>query len=291
MRVKHIIPGLLLAGVLIAPVQSEPLAPPERTDFRSFSPDQLVVLSEQDSRGVIGVIYPEGRYLLSMAASGLVKEVLVREGDWVVAEQPLVELQSDIEKLEIQRLQLLLQDGHAVRAARERLAIFQRQLANAETLYEQSRSISLDELSQLQMQAIQLQAELAQLELDQRRVEQDYQIARKQLEQRSLQAPVEGYITQLKPRAGEWAQAGEPILELVDPSRSYIRFYLSPAQVQQGLVLGKPLRFSVEALEHQGELSYIAPLADSASGLIEIRLAFDNPDGLIKPGLRAVVHL
>jgi multidrug efflux pump subunit AcrA (membrane-fusion protein) len=39
-----------------------------------------------------------------------------------------------------------------------------------------------------------------------------------------------------------------------------------------------------------GLVNFVSPLADSASGLVDVRIRFANPNGRIRPGAKAVIR-
>ena len=259
-----------------------------REDYRRFDPSVSVPVVGGSAQA--GVIYAERRYLLSPGVSGLVAEVTLREGDRVAAGTPLVVLEQDIEKLEIERLEVQLRDRSLLESTRQRLVLVREQLQSAEQLFATTRSISRDELSVLRANVLALQGEIGALELDKRREAIDLRIAQARLAQRTLRAPVAGVIVQLRPQVGEWVQAGEPVVELVDPTSHYIRIHLPVAQVQ-ALGLGQTVAFAVDDQRAEGRVRFISPVADAASGLVEVRIAFDDPDYRFRPGLKALIEL
>lgn len=280
--------ALPLAAVLVMSTASAQ-APAERgrDNFRAFDPGTTDVSREA---GVVGVVYPSQRYLLAFAASGIVGNVPVKEGDQVRAGASLMVLEQSSERLELQRLELLLEDQSALRAARSRVELQRRQVQTAQDLYERTRSISLDELNALRMRLVDLEAELAQRELDKQRESLDVRIARSELAKRTLQAPSAGYVVQIKLRRGEWAQAGDPVVELADVSQIYIRFSIPPARAR-ALSVGGQVSFEIEGQRGTGRVTLISPVADPASGLVEVRVEADNRQARFRPGVQARVLL
>lgn len=273
----------------------ESVAIEARRDFRAFSPDAPDALrtggnSMQGNEEIVAVVYPRHRFLLSLSVSGVVAKVPVTEGDFVEANDLLIALEQDLERLELQRLELMLKETEILQASAERLALIGEQARLARQLYEESRSISRDELNALEMQHIMLKAEHVSLRLQKEREALDFAIGQGSLDKRNLRAPHPGFITRITVKPGEWAQAGDPIVELVDSTESFIRFSL-PNQRAQSLLLNDPISFEVEGVRAEGYISFISPVADPASGLVEVQVSFDNTEGRIRPGLSARVFL
>jgi len=260
-----------------------------RLDFRNFDPSTVQNQAAR-SNELVGIVYPRQRLLLAFSVSGAVGNVPVKEGDQVKASAPLMSLEQSTERLELQRLELLVQDQSAVNSARTRLELHRRQLRNAQELYDRSRSISLDELTALRIRLVDLEADLAQRELEKKRDALDLRIARSELEKRTITAPVNGYIVQIKLKRGEWAQVGDPVIEVVDVSSVYIRFSVQPARAQT-IKVGMPVTFDVQGQQGNGKVTLVSPVADPASGLVEVRVEADNPQFRFQPGLQARVKL
>lgn len=283
--------GLILAFGLVlllaSPAAAQDATSLVRGDYRSFEP---ALSSPTRSTAVDGVIYAERRYLLALNASGVVAEMALRQGDRVEAGAALVRLDSVVERLEIERLETQLRDRSVLESTRSRLALAREQLQAAEALYDSTGSISRDELNTLRANVLTLQGEVGALELDKRREAIELRIAQAQLAQRTLRAPAAGIVVQLRPSVGEWVQAGDPVVELVDPSAHYVRIHL-PVALAQTLTQDQAVAFAVDGLRGEGRVSFVSPVADAASGLVEVRIAFDDPESRFRPGLKAVVEL
>jgi multidrug efflux pump subunit AcrA (membrane-fusion protein) len=79
---------------------------------------------------------------------------------------------------------------------------------------------------------------------------------------------------------------------LVDITRLFVQFYVTAedaAAIQLGDTVG--IRCPVVHPERlfEGTIDFIDPRVDAASGLMRVKVLLDNPEGAIKPGLRAIV--
>lgn len=256
-------------------------------DFRNFSPEQIVAVEPE---ALVGVVYPRGRYLLALEVSGVVAEAPVDEGERVEAGQPLLVLQQEIQDLELERLELDWRDNSALTAARSRLALIEERLESLEMLFADTGSVSRDELRNLELQRLSAAAEVDQLVLTKSQQQLDYEIGLGRLAQRTLTAPVAGTISQVTSKPGEWVQAGDPAVELIDSGVNFVRLNLRSRQAVN-LTQGMSATVEVEGQRYDGRISFISPIADPASGRVEVKVEFDNPDFLIRPGLSARVQL
>lgn len=280
-------PRLLTLGIAVALLSSWTFASDAPQDFRAFSPDADVMVA---SSGASGVVHPQGRYQLALEASGVVAEVLVSDGAWVDAGSVLLQLEQDIQAKELARLELVWRDRSALASAQARLDFVNERLAIAQDLLASLGSISADEVRNLELQQRTLGAEIDQLEVQKNREQLDFEVGQARLQQRTLVAPVSGFVRVVTVKPGEWVQAGDPVVELIDSAENYVRVNVRPSQLD-GLTLNMPVMVSAEGQQFPGQISFISPVADPASGRVEVRVRFANPEYRLRPGVRAQVDL
>ncbi|TYL45824.1 efflux RND transporter periplasmic adaptor subunit [Marinomonas sp. IMCC 4694] len=240
---------------------------------------------------VVGVLYPEMNLKLAMADNGVIRQVHVKSGSLVKAMDPLVTLDSTMQTLEMTRNKLIWLDTKEQQSLVARRVILAKKYAVAQALYQESRSISLDELDGLQLQLIDLDGQIAQLTEREEREQLEYEISAQRVKDRVLRAPVAGIVTQVVQHQGEWAPVGEPIIGLVDVTELFVKLNIRDV-LARNLTLGAELPVTIENLPiQQGFIDYIAPIADAASGLVEIKIKLNNPDGVMRPGVRVSVEL
>ncbi|MCP3962201.1 MAG: HlyD family efflux transporter periplasmic adaptor subunit, partial [bacterium] len=112
-----------------------------------------------------------------------------------------------------------------------------------------------------QIQAAEASVVQAQVALDQ---------ARLRLAQATLTAPTRGTVTALNVRVGEMANPGQTLLVLSDLAALEVDVNLDETDVVW-VSLGQDARVGVDAfpgVEMSGEVTYIAPKAESASGVV-----------------------
>lgn len=252
----------------------------------------LVLLSLSSvamAENVIGVLYSEMNLKLAMSDSGTISRIHVRSGMEVKKGQKLVTLDQSIQKLEQKRYLLLFQDTEEQQSLIARTVIFEKKYKIAQILYTESRSISLDELDGLQLDLIQSQGRLAQLREQKLRERIEYRLSTSRLKEKELLAPINGVITEVAQHAGEWAKVGEPLIGLVDIKELFIKLNISDS-LARSLVINTSVPILVANLSNQtGVIDYIAPIADPASGLVQIKIKVNNKIGLMRPGTKATV--
>lgn len=247
--------------------------------------------------------YGEADYIyLASQETGVLREVLVREGDAVDAGAPVFRLDPD-------RLSLNAQGAaanrgalvQAVEAARANAALAQRNFTRSTELFQQGF------FSQARLDADRAARDAASAELDQARrtlaaAGAESGLARERLSDLSGAAPAAGTIERIYHRPGEVVSAGQPIAALLSPEYQKVRFFAPEALLGQ-LRTGARVAVSCDGCAEglTGTISFIAtepqftpPVIYSLDQrqklmfLVEARL--DTP-GAIRPGMPVDVRL
>jgi membrane fusion protein, copper/silver efflux system len=113
-------------------------------------------------------------------------------------------------------------------------------------------------------------------------------------DQLTVYAPIGGVVTHLAAREGDYLKTGDPIATVSDLSRLWLDLEAYESQLPL-LRWGMPVTFTVES--HPGEvfegrISFIEPIVDDRTRTAAVRVAVDNADGRLKPGMfaTAVAH-
>ena len=231
---------------------------------------------------------------LSVAVSGRVSQVLKKEGDTVRSGEEIIELDKELESLEVERRKVILEGTVELQEARQKLATANQLLQSTRTLYTSTRSVSQDELRQKELDAALAALEVQRLEDAEKLQRIEYELAQAQLAQRSVLAPFDGVIVKLFVDLGDQCNPQAPVARVVDNSRCRLVAQLDAAS-SQGLEEGASVRISVPSTRQpaptQGIVEYVAPVVDPSSGLREVKVLFDNPDGRVLPGVTGTLLL
>ena len=108
-----------------------------------------------------------------------------------------------------------------------------------------------------------------------------------------VRAAQDGIVQSLNVAEGMYVQPGTEVMSIADLSRIWVIADLFEHQsdaVREGLAAEVHLPFRAgETLN--GRVGYIYPTLASPTRTIRARLSFDNPDGRLKPGMWADVHI
>ena len=152
-------------------------------------------------------------------------------------------------------------------------------------------------------------AEVKNLRAKVKEAETELALARLRLEKTVIHSPVSGSVSQAIADAGEHVRAGQPIAIVNDPQDVWISANIEETRIRQ-VQLGQPVDVSVDAYpdqSFQGQVHQIGAAtrsefaiipAGSASAhfikvtqRIPVRIAVENPDNLLKPGMMVVVGI
>lgn len=105
----------------------------------------------------------------------------------------------------------------------------------------------------------------------------------------TIHAPIGGIVTHLAVREGDYVQTGAPIATVADLSRLWLDFEAYESQLPL-LRWGQPITFTVQAQPgetFEGRISFIEPLVNERTRTAAVRVAVENPQRRLKPGMFA----
>ena len=130
------------------------------------------------------------------------------------------------------------------------------------------------------------------------------EVARTRLKEMSIHSPMDGLVLRKNLEVGEMANPGVPILTLMKPSDIWVRAYVPEEEVGRIRVGGKA-QIAVDAYPARrfpGRITEIASEAEFTPRNVQtrkervnlvfrIKIAVDNPEGILKPGMPADADL
>jgi len=221
----------------------------------------LSFFAAAEPRAVVGITEPFMDVTLSSSVQGTIHLEHFKEGDAVKESQVILELDSKLEELEAARRRQVME--HAMS-----------DFEATKQLFEKSRAVSKDELDKKQTEYKVAVAELG--------------IAEEQLRRRKIVAPFSGNIVEILLQPGASCEPYQPLVRLVDTSRVYFVGHIegtATADLKQGGTVKVEVTGSRQPID--ATISFIAPVVDSASGLVRVKAVFDNAEGKVRPGLAA----
>jgi membrane fusion protein (multidrug efflux system) len=168
------------------------------------------------------------------------------------------------------------------------LALLKELVATKEGLFESTKTVSESELKRNRIQFNQAEGEYKALKEIKKREEIEYRISQQVLSNYSLTSPIKGQVIDIHQEVGEWVKVGDPIIRIIDSSVCYLDINLDANQALS-INKDKPVKIQIPTatnpIAKTGKIQYIAPIADGGSGLVRLKIYFDNTEPKIIPGV------
>ncbi|MHC1766425.1 MAG: efflux RND transporter periplasmic adaptor subunit [Verrucomicrobiia bacterium] len=228
----------------------------------------LLAVQHAAAASVIGITEPILDSTLGTPVAGIIAARKFKEGDFAKGGDVLIELDKTLEALEVARREVIIEPLRTDYEA-------------SKYLFDQPNSSMSKEL--LDKKHAEYKLALA-----------EYELAKEQVRKRSIVAPFDGYVAEIFRQVGEAAELEQPILRLVDTRRCYFICNVE-ARVGHTLRPSQTVALEIESghsmAKVKGQISFVSPVADPASGLMKVKVVFDNSEGQIRPGVAGRIVL
>lgn len=223
---------------------------------------------------------------LSVTAAGRIEALFVKEGDRVRKGDLLLHMDRTLESLEVRRREVMLEDNARLEELRAKELTLAEQVRAAKSLLA-TGGVSRKQVEDEELALGTIIAERKSIEFAKRRERVELDLAREAYERRHLRSPIDGVVTRIVSRIGESVAPHEPVMVVVDVRTA--RFsgtvpIADAARVRAGSSVMLQLGSDAEPLTRLAQLVFVSPVADPASGLVDVIAEFDNADGSIRPG-------
>ena len=227
--------------------------------------------------------------LRQVAASepGAVSKVFVEEGQRVGQGQALAEQQASELRQKLKLAQLRARAEHEVNSAQAKLEVKGRQRDALVPMLEQGHANPAEveqanleyEIAFADLQAAELKAEESVIQCA---------LIEAEIEKRTIRSPIDGFVTEIFTRDGEYISASQPAFASVAQlDQLRVRFYLLVEEAEH-LREGQ----QVSLLLHQGKprscvgkVHFISPITDPDSGTTRVEVVIANPELKIRSGI------
>lgn len=240
--------------------------------------------------------------------SGVIRELLVDEGDYVQSGERLGELNSKLTASDLRRAEIELAIAKA-RAANDvdrrtaqttyevALDAWQRSLRSAESV---PGSITKTELERQRLEAEKAKLDIEQAERDQQIFSQTEQARaedvariREQLELRKFTAPFQGMIVEVFRQPSEWVAPGDVVLRVIRLDKLRIEAFID-GRVYGNELKGRRAAFVTTSANgkeriYRGVVTFVSPELHPVSGRIRIAADVENTDLSLRPGERGTL--
>lgn len=212
--------------------------------------------------------------LIYASMPGRIEEVLVTEGDFVEAGTRLIRMDTD------------QQAGAGSSAALAALSAARANQDNARANYQRMSTLyEAGAVSAQDLDAVRTGLEAATAQLAQ--AQAGYTQARTARDNAWIAAPFSGRIGRVWARAGNSSSGASPLLSISGNGGVLARILLPERDIYH-LEEGQAAYVTIGALDNMsvpGVVTAVSPSVDPISGLVSVEVRFDDPEGVLRPGL------
>ncbi len=274
--------SLLLCAPMLAMLAacSEPVEvqAPERDKTLTVTVERFLTVPWRYLLNTSGVIRSADTVQISAEQAGTVVEVAVKEGARVEQGQALMRLDSDKQRLRLQR-------AKAIRASTQAdLEQAQRQWRKFSRL-RSSGAVSADQLEQARSTYDALKARMQS-------VQAEVELAERDLSDREIRSPIAGVVDGEPVEIGERVQPGQSLINIQARDALQVITWVNQAEVNQ-LMLGSEVTVRTEASPkvYQARVESIAQSAHPRTGNFEVKCRLIDADVLLREGMTASVRI
>lgn len=294
-QMKFVLILMCIAALFPSSVIAQEGPPPANVTIDAVKSETLT-----RRRAVTGEIRSRLMSEIASQVEGLLVELDVEEGDLVEKGQVLARLDATRAQIAVTRAEADIEYARAVIAQRtEELDNAQRDLERIEEL-DQLGSAGVSQLDEARTLVASRKALLAQAKAELATAEGDLALAQRELEDMTIEAPFSGRVIDKSSEIGQWIGRGDTIVAIVSLDKLEARIDIpedtypavSEAQKAKGKIeLRLPALGMGSGQEIYGEVVSILPGADSLSRLFPVRIAVDNANNNLRPGMSLTAYV
>ena len=216
---------------------------------------------------------------LSAKLPGRVARMFVDEGSHVSKGQPVLEIESDYLRINLQRAEADVARSKAAEDEARRDVARKKELIGKESIPQATmdRSQSMFDQATAARQSAEAQASLL----------------RQQIADSTLRSPIDGVVAEKRTDVGQRLGDNTVALTIVQTSPLKLRFRV-PEKYLASVRIGQPVKASVDPYPNEkfsGRVSVIGGVIDTATRSLLVETEFPNRDGRLRPGLFARVEM
>ncbi|MEX0936759.1 MAG: HlyD family efflux transporter periplasmic adaptor subunit [Pirellulales bacterium] len=261
-----------------------------------------------------GLIVAANDVTVPVRVDGIITELKVEEGAKVEKGQLLASLDPQAAELVLKVAEVELQGAQIAAEANFEIRSLEKELETAEANLDQTMnaiesvpgSVSETEIRRLralrEQTAIQLEAaqsntlqEALRLEAQQAKL----RAAKEALARYRVVAPIDGVVTSIESRSGEWIAQGEALCRIVDLSRLKVETRVPANMANAHKLTGQEATVTVrlaedEAISVPAKVTFVSPTIDQLTGfLVHVNIENKQANGgwLLRPGMNATVEI
>ncbi len=113
------------------------------------------------------------------------------------------------------------------------------------------------------------------------------EVAKEKLDRQHVKSPLTGIVVDKLKYAGEWVEAGEPILKVIRLDTLFVDGFVTSDLVDESF-RGNPVTVKGQTrsgtVTLEGKVVFVSPEVDSVNKQVAVRAEISNADRLLRPG-------
>lgn len=239
---------------------------------------------------VAGILLPSHDINVVSPVGGVIKRILVEEGDKVAKGQPLVELNAEVQKVALAMSEHEAKSIAAFQAAEANLRVKQADYDRQKMLHSKGVASGAD-LEKAEFELKYADSLLIVEKEKQQSRDLRVTLERTKLEEMTIRAPFAGVIIRRLLDVGESAEMQKPLMRLVVLDTLHAVVYVTPT-IGMSFKPGTPGQVAVEGEAgppRACKVAMVDPMVDAGSSTVRVKLDLPNADGKVIAGSRATV--
>lgn len=252
------------------------------------------LVASADVIKVPGITEPLRDADISAPVAGKIDVIHYREGQFVEEGTVVIQLEDELERLKVDRQNVIFKDKSDLETAIAEMETAKMDLESTQELFDKTKIVSRDELNDKILRFKQAKANKDKSNNGELREEIELKIAKFELEQRAIKADFSGEVAEVYLEEGEDCRANDPVFRLVDSSKCHFTCNMEnslAANLDKNQEVDLEITVGLETIKKKGEIEFIAPTIDAASGLRKVKILVDNPDFKITPGSTGTLNI
>lgn len=251
----------------------------------------LCIISATRSEAQVVHSFTEPYEQREVAASepGAVSKTFVKEGQRVKAGDILAELANGDLRQKLRLAKLRASSEHKVNSAKAMVQVRLRQRDTLVPMLDSGHANQAEvEKAILDYAIVYSELQSAKLALEEHRIE--YALIQAEIDRRTIKSPINGFVTEIHRRSGEYIAAAEPkFATIAQLDRLKVRFYLL-AETAQELRAGQQVSLLLETGDRAnkqdiaGQVDFVSPITNPDSGTTRVDVVIENEDLKIRSG-------
>jgi RND family efflux transporter MFP subunit len=226
-----------------------------------------------------GFVTPFRTINVATAETGIVREIIVREGDAVQPGQILARLDDEVHSSLLAIAEKSMQSDGRLKAAETEHRMREQRLRKLNELIsrgsarpeEVERAAADAEIAAAQLRAIQEELAIKRL---------DHERARIQWERRTVHAATHAIVLKIHKEAGEFIGPNDPQLMTIVQLDPLLAVFAVPSRHARRLRIGHPVRVRLPEADAlvEGAVESVSPVVDGRSGTMRVEVRLSNPE-------------